>query len=115
MDPCLSMGALPGAHVDMRYRIELTVVSMILSILIGVALSRRNGPGPADPGRKGVVIGLSMDTLKEARWQRDRDLFVKAAEDRGAKVLVQSANSDDSRQMADVQALLSSGVDVLVI
>ena len=56
-----------------------------------------------------------MDTLKEERWQGDRDLFVARASELGAEVLVQSANSDDTRQIGDVQALISRRVDVLVI
>jgi D-xylose transport system substrate-binding protein len=60
-------------------------------------------------------IGLSMDTLKEERWQKDRDLFVAAAEKLGAQVSVQSANTDDARQVAQCENLLSEGVDVLVI
>ncbi|MEY2879920.1 MAG: D-xylose transporter subunit XylF [Verrucomicrobiota bacterium] len=61
------------------------------------------------------MIGLSLDTLKEERWQRDRDTFVAAAAKLGATVIVQSANSDDNRQTGDVKALISRGVDVLVI
>ncbi len=61
------------------------------------------------------VIGLSLDTLKEERWQRDRDTFTAAAEKLGATVIVQSANSDDTRQVRDVESLISRGVDVLVI
>lgn len=61
------------------------------------------------------VIGLSLDTLKEERWQQDRDTFIAAAEKLGAKVIVQSANSDDTRQVRDVESLISRGVDVLVI
>ena len=61
------------------------------------------------------VIGLSLDTLKEERWQHDRDTFVAAAEKLGATVIVQSANSDDTRQVRDVESLISRGVDVLVI
>jgi D-xylose transport system substrate-binding protein len=61
------------------------------------------------------VIGLSLDTLKEERWQHDRDTFIAAAEKLGATVIVQSANSDDIRQVRDVQSLISRGVDVLVI
>jgi D-xylose transport system substrate-binding protein len=61
------------------------------------------------------VIGLSLDTLKEERWQSDRDTFVAAAEKLGAKVIVQSANSDDTRQVRDVESLITRGVDVLVI
>jgi hypothetical protein len=58
---------------------------------------------------------LSLDTLKEARWQADRDLFVKRAQELGAKVDVQSANSDDNQQIRDVESLLTSGAKVLVI
>ena len=64
---------------------------------------------------KRPVIGLSLDTLKEERWQRDRDTFIAEAGKRGASVIVQSANSDDTRQVRDVEALVSRGVDVLVI
>ncbi|NLF38121.1 sugar ABC transporter substrate-binding protein [bacterium] len=95
----------------------LAVVSLVLSILIGVALSRR-GAAPAarsGPGVREPVIGLSMDTLKEARWQRDRDYFLERAQELGARVRVQSANSDDTRQIQDVKALLASKVDALVI
>jgi D-xylose transport system substrate-binding protein len=53
--------------------------------------------------------------LKEARWLRDRDEFVARARALGADVLVQAANSDDARQLADVEALVSRGVSVLVI
>ncbi len=84
----------------MSVRNGLVVHSLALSILIGLSLSRSGGGAAAtrDAG-EGTVIGLSMDTLKEARWQKDRDLFVARAEELGASVLVQSANSDDTRQI----------------
>jgi D-xylose transport system substrate-binding protein len=61
------------------------------------------------------VIGLSLDTLKEERWQRDRDTFIAEAKKLGATVIVQSANSDDTRQVRDIESLISRKVDVLVI
>jgi D-xylose transport system substrate-binding protein len=92
------------------------VVSLVLSVVIGLVLSRGGGEARAggDKERK-PVIGLSLDTLKEARWQIDRDLFVGRAKELGAEVMVQSANSDDAAQMRDVQTLLTAGVDVLVL
>jgi D-xylose transport system substrate-binding protein len=105
----------------MSVRSLLMVVSLVLSIAIGLVLARGGGAAsggePQGGGRGGdkIVIGLSLDTLKETRWQTDRDLFVKRAKELGAEVLVQAANSDDSVQMRDVQTLLTSGVDVLVI
>ncbi len=65
--------------------------------------------------KKRPVIGLSLDTLKEERWQRDRDTFIEEAKKLGATVIVQSANSDDTRQVRDVESLISRNVDVLVI
>jgi len=97
-------------------RVILVLLSLALSVVIGWTISKQSATG-AGTGKKrqGVLIGLSMDTLKEARWQTDRDLFVKRAGDLGAKVLVQSAESDDTRQIQDVKALIANGVDVLVI
>lgn len=65
--------------------------------------------------KKKIRIGLSLDTLKEERWQRDRDLFKAKAETLGAEVLVQSANSDDALQNSQAENLLTQGVDVLVV
>lgn len=99
----------------MSMRNSLVVLSLILSVLIGVTLSRRAGAVSSRVASDATTIGLSMDTLKEARWQRDRDLFVGRAEELGSKVLVQSANSDDTRQIQDVRSLIANSVDVLVV
>ena len=105
----------------MSARNLLMIVSLGLSVLIGVTLASRGQAGASDGsasragGSKQPVIGLSMDTLKEARWQVDRDLFTRRCEELGARVLVQSANSDDTQQMKDVQSLLTAGAQLLVI
>jgi D-xylose transport system substrate-binding protein len=94
-------------------------ISLALSVLIGLVLSRGHGDAAATtatPEQGGeILIGFSLDTLKEARWQADRDLFVAQCKALGATALVQSANSDDTRQMQDVEALITRGVKALVI
>lgn len=72
-----------------------------------------SGGSGGDDGK--IKIGFSMDTLQEERWQKDRDLFVAMAEKLGATVEVQSANSDDAKQIAQAENLISQGVDVLVV
>jgi D-xylose transport system substrate-binding protein len=108
----------------MKLRIALVVVSCVLSVLTGLVLGRGGagpGKGGSEPARAGgakrarPLIGLSMDTLKEERWQGDRDMFVKRANELGADVEVLSANSDDNRQIKDVEALITRGVDTIVI
>ncbi len=117
--PCYKGGDVfsPTPFFVMNPRLLLVVASLVLSVLIGTVLARRGPGGGAVPGRAAgpPLVGLSLDTLKEERWQKDRDRFVAAVEKLGAKVLDQSANSDDTRQMQDVESLLSRGVDVLVI
>lgn len=72
-------------------------------------------PGSSLASGAPVVIGLSLDTLREERWQRDRDEFVARARELGAEVLVQAANNDDAVQNAQAENLLTQGVDVLVV
>ena len=97
----------------LNLRTGLAFASLALSVAIGLVLSR--GPEKVAAARERPLIGLSLDTLKEARWQRDRDRMQATAAKLGADLLVQSANSDDARQIADVEALLSRKVDVLIV
>jgi len=103
----------------MSVKSVLVVASLALSIIIGVVLGKRDSgassAGPARPADRPLSIGLSLDTLKEARWAKDRDAFKKRAEELGASVTVLSANSDDSTQIKDVESLITSQVDVIVI
>jgi len=41
-----------------------------------------------------------METLKEERWQHDRDFFVAKAKELGADVEVAACNNDDNLQVA---------------
>ncbi len=70
---------------------------------------------PGHGVEKKIRIGLSLDTLKEERWQRDRDMFVARAKELGAEVLVQAANNNDAIQYNQAENLLSQNIDVLVV
>jgi len=97
----------------------LVVASLAVSVLIALVLVRGSAAqGQAADlasGPKVLKIGLSLDTLKEARWAKDRDAFLARAKELGAQVTVLSANSDDTRQVADVESLITSKMDVIVI
>ena len=97
-----------------RQRLVLVTASLILSVLIGAVLSRQGRTTEA-PKQHKLRIGLSFDTLKEERWQRDRAAFVKRATELGAEVVDLAANSSDTQQMRDVESLLTSQVNALVI
>lgn len=102
-------------------RSTLTVLFLVCALLAGACVSgnqptnstsgTRKVKGPNDP----VSIGFSMDTLKEERWQRDKDLVEKRAKELGVQVYVQVANGDDSLQIKQSENLLTQGVDVLIV
>src|SRR5258708_11628821 len=83
-------------------------------LVAGLSLALLCGCGSKGSGNK-IKIGLSLDTLKEERWQHDRDIFTTKANELGADVLVQAANSDDAQQNSQAENLLTEGVNVLVV
>ncbi len=99
----------------MNIRVALVVLSCALSLATGFAVSRSGGSAAPSGKRARPLIGLSMDTLKEERWLKDRDLLLAKTSELGADLLVQAANGDDTRQIQDIEALLSRGVDVLIV
>ena len=86
----------------------------VVPVVAGDAGACDGGAGSAKAGRS-PTIGLSLDTLREERWQRDRDLFVARCQELGARVLVQAANNNEVVQNAQAENLLTQGVDVLVV
>jgi len=86
---------------------------ILTAIGLGCAMLFSSGAAVADA--KNPKIGFSIDDLRLERWTRDRDYFTQAAEKLGAKVFVQSADASEQRQIAQIENLISRGVDVLVI
>lgn len=76
--------------------------------------SGHNSTTAADPGKK-LKIGFAMATVKEERWQRDRDAFEAHCKKVNVECVITVADNSSSRQANDVDNLLTQGVDVLVI
>ncbi len=69
---------------------------------------------PSDPNKK-IKIGFSMDTVKEERWQRDRAAFEEHCKKLNVECVVTVADNKADKQSNDVENLLTSKIDVLVI
>src|SRR5215204_2898692 len=95
----------------------LVFISLSIFALSCVQSPQQNSTAPVAAQNKSgkIRIGLSMDTLKEERWQKDRDIFVRRAEALGAEVLVQAADGKDETQVKQAESLLTQGIDVLVV
>jgi D-xylose transport system substrate-binding protein len=62
-----------------------------------------------------IKIGLSMATLQEERWRRDRDYFAERVKQLGGELIIQNANNNAQEQNQQVEYLISQKIDVLVI
>ncbi|ADH60107.1 D-xylose ABC transporter, periplasmic substrate-binding protein [Thermoanaerobacter mathranii subsp. mathranii str. A3] len=100
----------------------LVMILTLSVVLAGCTSSKTNettnttsSNGSSSTETKKIKIGFSLPTMREERYQRDRDAFVEEAEKLGAEVLVQGANNDENLQNSQVENLITQGIDVLVL
>ncbi len=102
-----------------KYTSRFLFISIILSVFFAVSCVQapeQNSGGNSTRNKSGKIrIGFLMDSLQQERWQKDRDIFIKHAEDLGAEVLLQTADGKDEVQLKQAESLLTQGVDVLVL
>ena len=97
---------------------RMLTLCMLIGLLLAAAcvsapIDRNANAGKSKTGP--LRIGLSMDTLKEERWQRDKELIEARAKELGVELDVQVANSDDAVQTTQCDNLLTKGVDALIV
>src|SRR5438105_536175 len=97
-----------------------TKLSLFLTFVLLLVSACVKGPESTNAGRSAkqggpIRIGFSMDTLKEERWQRDKELVERHAKEVGASLDVQVANGDDAVQTKQADNMITKGVDVLIV
>ncbi|MDF2234802.1 sugar ABC transporter substrate-binding protein [Albimonas sp. CAU 1670] len=81
------------------------------SALAAVALSAALPAFAADKG----YVGIAMPTKSSARWIADGDNMVKKFQEAGYETDLQYAEDDIPNQLAQIENMITKGVDVLVI
>ncbi|MFB3906432.1 MAG: substrate-binding domain-containing protein [Acidobacteriota bacterium] len=72
-------------------------------------------PKAAATDRRGLVIGLSMYTLGAPYFAAQNNALKRKAESLGITVIDTEAKDDMNKQLADVEDLLSRGIDLLIL
>ena len=91
----------------------MQITPFFRSIALLAALAALDSPAFAS--KEKPVVGISLDTLKQERWQHDRDTIEARVKALGGTVIATSANGDDTRQVSDIDALISNHVDVIIV
>ncbi|HBF36329.1 MAG TPA: D-xylose transporter subunit XylF [Firmicutes bacterium] len=98
-----------------KYNLYILTILSIAILLISFNLSGCNWSEPNTKRLQPIRIGLSMATLQEERWRRDRDYFTERIRQLGGKVIFENANRNAQEQNQQVERLISQKIDVLVI
>jgi len=64
---------------------------------------------------EGMSIGVSWASFQEERWKIDEAAMVAAIEAAGNTYVSADAESSSAKQLTDIEALITQGVDALVI
>ena len=86
------------------------LISVMASLVVGASVLA----GPAMAQDKGTV-GIAMPTKSSARWISDGDSMVKQFQEAGYETDLQYAEDDIPNQLAQIENMITKGVDVLVI
>ena len=64
---------------------------------------------------KDLTVGVSWSNFQEERWKTDEAAIKKALEAHGAKYISADAQGSPTKQLTDVESLISKGAGVLII
>lgn len=86
-----------------RVSIVLILTLVLVAGLTGLASAKK------------PLIGVSIRSLSEERWDREKALMEEVAKELGADIMFTDANHDESVQNSQIENLIARGVDVLIV
>ncbi len=63
----------------------------------------------------GVTIGVSWNNFQEERWKTDEAAIKAVLEEAGATYISADAQSSASKQLTDIESLISQGADAIIV
>lgn len=92
----------------------LLVAATTVSMLAACGKSGTTGDEGGDSDSK-IKIGIALPTAQEEIWIKHSESLQKYCEEKGYEYSVQVANNDTDKQYSQIENLLTSGIDVLIL
>ncbi|CAM4136418.1 D-xylose ABC transporter substrate-binding protein [Palleronia rufa] len=83
--------------------------------LLAAALAATSLTPAAALAQDDLTIGVSWSNFQEERWKTDEAAIKAALEEAGATYISADAQSSSSKQLSDIESLISQGADALII
>lgn len=104
-----------------KHRILGAVAAAGVIALLATGCGRGGSADPAatdgaqEPGGSGQIVGVAMPTQQSERWIADGDNVRSQLEEMGYTVDLQYANDDIPTQVSQIENMISSGAEALII
>ena len=85
------------------------------TLVLGAALLASVGLTSLAAMAKDLTVGVSWSNFQEERWKTDEAAIKKALTAHGAKYISADAQASPTKQLTDVEDLISKGANVLII
>ena len=93
----------------------MAILSLALCILSGCNSSPSDTHVDTDSKNiEDLLIGISIGTSAQERWQKEIAMFEDYAAQLGVQVIIQTAEDDAGKQLNQCENMLSQGVDVIL-
>lgn len=99
-------------------RILAAVSALALTAGLAACSSTRAGfeqNGTTQKLEKGAIIGISMPTKSEERWNKDGNNLKDKLEKAGYKVVLNFADDKPAQQNADIENMVNQGAKIMVV
>ncbi|MFV0556498.1 MAG: sugar-binding protein [Lactovum sp.] len=88
---------------------------MLLSFLAACSSTSRGSSTTESELKKGDMIGISMPTKADQRWNVDGNNLVSSLEEAGFETKLSYANNSTSQQSNDINNLVSAGAKAIIV
>ena len=85
------------------------------TLVLGAAIVASLGLTSLAARAKDIVVGVSWSNFQEERWKTDEAAIKAALAPSGAKYISADAQASPTKQLTDVEDLISKGANVLII
>ncbi|WP_336646868.1 multiple monosaccharide ABC transporter substrate-binding protein [Microbacterium sp. USHLN186] len=103
----------------MKRSLALVGIAATAAIVLAGCSGTRGGGGDAgssgDKPASDFTVGVAMPTQQSERWIADGDNVKKTLEEMGYKVDLQYANDDIPTQVSQIENMVSTGADALIV
>jgi D-xylose transport system substrate-binding protein len=93
-----------------KARVIISAVALVVAVLVEPGAQ----PGPVS-GAQTITVGVSWSNFQEERWKTDEAAIKAQLAKMGARYISADAQSSNEKQLADIDGLITRGVNALII